>query len=70
MKSGDNIRIISGEHRGKTGVVVSEKIIKEVGATEGEVEIGWWLIVLEDDSGTFHESEMEVIEPEQLSGRG
>ncbi len=63
MKAGDKIRIISGEHRGKRGVVVSEReMTTEPGEVpEGERDIGWWFVVFEDGSGTLHESELEVI---------
>ena len=60
MKPQDKIRIYSGEHRGRTGVVVSKMIAKKIRATEGETKRGRWLIEFEDGTfGTFYESEME-----------
>ena len=65
MKDGDEIRVINGNHRGKTGVVSGKGTIKQVGALEEEREIGWWIVIFEDGSSeTIHESEMEIIEPE------
>ncbi len=62
MQAGDKVQIISGEHRGRTGVAVTERRTEAVGVPEGEKEIGWWLIVFPDGSADFHESEIEVIE--------
>ncbi len=54
MKRGDYIRVIGGEHQGKTGKVTAESTTKEEG----------WLVDFADgSSGTVKEPETVAINP-------
>lgn len=65
MKAGDNIRVIKGEHEGRTGEVIGEYIAKGLGRLEGQDFRGRWFVEFEDgDQTIIQEAMMEVIESE------
>ncbi len=64
MKAGDNIRVIKGEHEGKTGEVIGEYIAKGIGGLEGQDLRGWFVEFEDGDQTIIQESMMEVIESE------
>ncbi|MFC1978050.1 hypothetical protein ACFLWS_07310 [Chloroflexota bacterium] len=56
MKQGDQIRVIGGEHQGKTGKVIAESTIK------GE-KVGWLVEFVDGSKGTVKESETAALNP-------
>ncbi len=66
MKSGDKIRVVKGEHEGKTGYIVDDYVSKGLGRIASQVFKGWWLVELEEGGPQrmIHEPLMKVIKPE------
>ncbi len=62
MKLTDEVRIINGKHRGKTGVVVGRYQAQGLERLKDEDFSGLWYIEFEDGTqDIIHESLLEVI---------
>ncbi len=65
MNNGDKIRVVKGEHEGKTGYIVDEYVSAGLGRVAREVFKGWWLVELDEGppQRMIHEPFMKVIDP-------
>ncbi len=65
MQASISIRVIGGEHKGKTGEVIGRWQAKGTGRLEGKGFSDRWLVEFEDGSyKVVQEAQLEVIEPE------
>jgi len=71
LKGGDKVKIIKGEHEGKTGEIIGEWITKGMGEPGGKDISGWWFV--EFDGGgqsIIQEPFMKMSEPEWPPEKG